>query len=163
ELLHLMSENKNRTVVEKLPGLEIFIRFGVDIGYIGVQNGELLFLEIGNLAALLQEGNRKPEEPQIEFRNADVDLSDIFAIEESETLIETEVEARDIDATKDSGNLESAIRQSGKNRQSAILERIRQTGNCRLSDIQAILPETSERTIRYDLESLVQQKLIERV
>jgi hypothetical protein len=55
------------------------------------------------------------------------------------------------------GSLKSAMRQS------AILERIRAIGNCRLSDIQAILPDSSERTIRYDLESLVQQNLIERV
>ena len=48
-------------------------------------------------------------------------------------------------------------------RQSAILERIRQIGNCRFGDIQAILPETSERTIRYDLEALVQKGLVERL
>jgi hypothetical protein len=56
-----------------------------------------------------------------------------------------------------SGILKSAIRQT------AILERIRQTGNCRLKDIQEILPECSERTIRYDLQTLLEQDLIERI
>lgn len=55
------------------------------------------------------------------------------------------------------------IRQPAMNRQSAILDKIRQIGNCRLSDIQEILPGLSERTIRYDIEALVQQNLIERV
>lgn len=47
-------------------------------------------------------------------------------------------------------------------RQSAIMERIRQYGNCRLKDIQEILPGCSERTIRYDLQSLLERNLIER-
>ena len=55
------------------------------------------------------------------------------------------------------GILKSAIRQT------AILDRIRQTGNCRLKDIQEVLPEASERTIRYDLQTLLEQNLIERV
>lgn len=48
-------------------------------------------------------------------------------------------------------------------RQSAIFEKIRQTGNCRLKDIQEALPKTSERTIRYDLQSLLQEKRIQRI
>ena len=48
-------------------------------------------------------------------------------------------------------------------RQSAILERIRQNSSCRLKDIQEFLPETSERTLRYDVQNLIEQGLIERV
>ena len=61
---------------------------------------------------------------------------------------------------------EPAIRQSANDsaiRQSAILERIRQFGNCRLKDIQEILPDSSERTIRYDLQALLEKNLIERI
>ena len=43
------------------------------------------------------------------------------------------------------------------NRQKLILEKITAIGNCRLRDIQEILPNTSERTIRYDLRTLVEQ------
>src|SRR6266481_4640585 len=49
------------------------------------------------------------------------------------------------------------------NRQIAILEKIRQFGNCRMKDIQEYLPESSERTIRYDLQDLVEQGVIERM
>jgi hypothetical protein len=49
------------------------------------------------------------------------------------------------------------------NRQSAILERIKQNNDCRLKDIQEILPNVSERTIRYDLQKLCEQGMVERV
>ena len=47
-------------------------------------------------------------------------------------------------------------------RQIAILDKIRQSGSCRMRDIQEILPDSSERTIRYDLEGLIERRLIER-
>jgi hypothetical protein len=49
------------------------------------------------------------------------------------------------------------------NRQIAILDRIRQSGNCKLREIQEILPDCSERTIRYDLEELIERNLVERI
>jgi hypothetical protein len=66
-------------------------------------------------------------------------------------------------------NPASAIEASGVSfikaeiRQSAILGKIRQSGNCRMKDLQDVLPGCSERTIRYDLQSLLEQKLIERI
>ena len=48
-------------------------------------------------------------------------------------------------------------------RQGAILEKVRQSGNCRIKDIQDLFPECSERTLRYDLQSLTGQNLIEKV
>ncbi len=48
-------------------------------------------------------------------------------------------------------------------RQSAILDKIRQSGNCRLRDVQELFPNCSERTLRYDLEALIQKDLVERV
>ena len=50
-------------------------------------------------------------------------------------------------------------------RQSAILEKIRQSGNkqSQLKDIIAAFPDISERTMRYDLQKLCFQGLIERI
>lgn len=50
-------------------------------------------------------------------------------------------------------------------RQSAILDKIRQSGNGQapLKDILAAFPDTSERTMRYDLQKLCAQGLIERI
>jgi hypothetical protein len=61
---------------------------------------------------------------------------------------------------------EPAIRQPANDsamRQNTILARIRQSGSCRLKDIQDVLPGISERTIRYDLQTLLEQNLIERI
>ncbi len=63
--------------------------------------------------------------------------------------------------TSESGNATSVIK-SG-NRKIAILDKIRQSGNCKLREIQEILPDCSERTIRYDLEELIERNLVERI
>ncbi len=54
-------------------------------------------------------------------------------------------------------------------RQSAIVDKIRQFGNlpagqagCRMKELQDAFPAVSERTLRYDLEKLVERGLIER-
>lgn len=56
-----------------------------------------------------------------------------------------------------SNGLNSAIRQS------AIIERIRQRGNCRLKDLIIDFPEVSERTLRYDLQGLCAKGAVDRV
>ena len=65
-------------------------------------------------------------------------------------------------------------------RKSAILDVIRQNGNlagrpaspklqrgeqggCRLKEIQDALPDVSERTVRYDIQSLIEQGIVERI
>lgn len=48
-------------------------------------------------------------------------------------------------------------------RQSAILDRIRQRGYCRLRDIEEAFTDTSERTLRYDLQHLIEKGLVERI
>ncbi len=59
------------------------------------------------------------------------------------------------------GNGNSAINMAI--RQSAIIEKIRQSGKIALKDIIAEFPEVSERTIRYDLQKLCNQGLAERI
>ncbi len=50
-------------------------------------------------------------------------------------------------------------------RQSAIIEKIRQKDGegCQLKDLTSSFPEVSERTLRYDLQKLINQNLIARV
>lgn len=52
---------------------------------------------------------------------------------------------------------------SGGDRLTVILDTIKESGYCRLRDLQEIFPEFSERTIRYDIEKLANQGLVERV
>lgn len=57
----------------------------------------------------------------------------------------------------------STVMQVAQDRQSKILDRIKTQGVCRMRDILEVLPNTSERTLRYDLQRLQEQGLIERV
>ena len=52
---------------------------------------------------------------------------------------------------------------SSEIRQSEILDLVRQSGNCRMKDLQDMFPRCSERTLRYDIETLIGRRLIERV
>jgi hypothetical protein len=67
----------------------------------------------------------------------------------------------EVDAVSESGN--PAIVLKSGNRQIAILDKIRQSGNCKLRELQEILPDCSERTIRYVLEELIERNLVERI
>ena|SRR3989338_3254374 len=48
-------------------------------------------------------------------------------------------------------------------RQSAILEKIKNDGSCRMKDILHSFPENSERTLRNDLQKLCDQEMIRRI
>ena len=52
---------------------------------------------------------------------------------------------------------------SGTIRQSAMIEKIRQSGNAAMKDLIASFPEVSERTLRYDLQKLCMQGVVERI
>lgn len=185
ELVGFSANGDTSAIAAKLPGIELLVKFGVDVNCISVANEDLLLKEIGNLKSAIFDLNAASSLDAIitPGKQYEVDISDIFSgvgnyseeaedieeempetqidISESEDIIADEVEA----AGDEIKTKYKPAMQSGKmeNRQSAILERIRQIGNCQLSDIQVILPDSSERTIRYDLESMVQKNLIERV
>lgn len=152
------SANGNRSgILEKAEALEKIIKFAVDVNCISIGNAAILMREIGNLkSAILEENNRQRFDDG--FGN-EIDIAAIFTDEKMERKIDIagiDLQTEAIKETgKDSGN-------KAEIRQSAILEKIRQSGNCRLSDIQEVLPDTSERTLRYDLESLIQRNIIER-
>ena len=129
-----------------MESIQAVITFAVDVNCISIGNAAMLAQEIGNVKAAILSHSHV---------DGSLDISDIFTsvgIADSEPVPEEE-----------SGDFEVEIGNRSKNRQSAILEKIRQVGDCRLADIQAILPDVSERTIRYDLESMVRQNLIERL
>jgi len=154
---------KDYSRVEKITvALEYLVQFGNDVGFIHKDNALVLGAELHTLTAILAE-------PDEAVAQAAVPLDDIFpkrtqpspevqraehreAVNQAVEVAQEQVEE---DETEITGN--AAMRQS------AILERMRQSGNCRLKDIQEIFPGTSERTIRYDLQSLLEQNLIERI
>ena len=61
-----------------------------------------------------------------------------------------------------SGNAAKISSLPSDERHSIILNKVKESGYCRLRDLQNIFPDVSERTIRYDLEKLVNSGSIER-
>jgi len=61
------------------------------------------------------------------------------------------------------GNPATIAGYTAKMRQLAILNKVKKEDQCQLKDIQRLLPESSERTLRYDLQKLSEDGLIERI
>ena len=145
--------------VKSLEVLSYLVKFGTELNFISFMNGEVLIREIGNLQASIAESLNSAN------ANVDIDISEYFSSkglvlqEESPPVANpvTEYEKPKKESAPSSNIIKSGMRQI------AILDRIRQSGNCRLRDIQEILPDTSERTIRYDLEDLMERNIIERI
>ena len=139
--------------------LEELIKFAVDVNCVSVGNAAILVREIGKMKAAISDIPAKN-------KFADINIADIFSDGFGNKFTKEEV-IEEEEAIPDFADINDEVSaESGKKaeiRQAAILEKIQEIGNCRLADIQAILPNTSERTIRYDLESLVRQNRIERV
>ena len=144
---------------------ECLVKFGGDVGLIGTPNVDVMTREIFALDAAIAE--RKAV-----AKTDEVNVAEIFSKSEAAGIVPHLVETarseepamkpapmrmEEFRAQPRQPSNDSAIRQE------AILNRIRQSGNCRMKDIQEMLPDASERTIRYDLQTLLEQNLIERI
>lgn len=131
--------------------LEYLFGFGRDLGLINTETAEIAFSELsairqfGNNPAIAEPINKEHLIPRIheEHRSAESRPSEEIK-KPAEESVESAPEV----------NLERKVK---------IMDRIRQSGNCRIKDIQEVLPSVSERSVRYYLQGLVQEGLIERV
>ena len=139
-----------------------FLRLGRDVGVIGHANVSVLEHELERFKASVKE-----------FRTSSDDLPDLnlgsyFSPSASGISIATK--------RSDSGNAGKSTRQETRpvadsqnipanqnDRQDLILKTIKNSGNCRAKDLQDSLPNVSERTLRYDLQKLLERRVIERV
>ena len=147
--------------------MECLVKFGGDVNMIGTPNVDVMVREIYALDAAIAERKNSA-------RTDEVNVSEIFSkpeitahsTEQQPASVPVFEQEESFRTTPKAAAVEPAIRQPANDsaiRQSAILGLIRQSGNCRLKDIQEILPECSERTIRYDLQTLLERGLIERI
>ncbi len=134
--------------------IECLLRFGQDIGIVNPGNAQAIIEEIMAFNSAIA-GSEKVETPRV------VNLENIFSklpiIADDDENVGKETVNEDVDKSGNHGAVKAAMRQS------AILEKIRQSGNCRLKEIQGTLPGASERTVRYDLQNLLEQGLVERI
>jgi hypothetical protein len=141
---------------------ECLVKFGGDVGLIGTQNVDVLTREIFALDAAIAERKTVAKTDEVNvaeiFSKPEIAARSEKPVRDPEPSVRFHVEP----AIRQPAN-DSATRNDSAIRQEAILNRIRQSGNCRLKDIQDVLPNISERTIRYDLQTLLEQNLIERI
>jgi len=145
---------------------ECLVKFGGDVGMIGTPNVDVMTREIFALDAAIAERKTVAKTDEVNvaeiFSKPEVAPRSVEAMRTEEPAMEPapmrmEEFRAQLPSQPHHPSNDSAIRQS------AILARIRQSGNCRMKDIQEMLPDTSERTIRYDLQTLVEHNLIERI
>jgi hypothetical protein len=160
EATHLMGCAANGDYIEAIRStvaIEYFVRLAVEVNFISFLNTELLLRETGNLKEVFNSAIAGSDNPAME----ETDLSDIFSSPfpagEQNLFQEHPGDSSNHKEEKENNPAKSGIRQT------AILEKIRQSGNCRLKDIQEVFPDISERTLRYDLQFLAEHDLIERV
>lgn len=162
--------------------IEYFVKLAAEVDFINFANTEVLAREIGNLFELIESAPMRisltdiPPLPEVSIANI---FSSVPSAEGEQQLFmkkqyrekrEVREERREDREVRQEGVMPHAPHEDVGNtqvpaevRQSAILEKIRQSGNCRIRDLQELLPDSSERTIRYDLQTLVERDLVERI
>ena len=147
--------------------IEALVKFAIDLNLMSIANGDVLLREIAGMQEILIECLDKSDEVDVSkffSPRIDTETDDAPAVRRRETEdrgpIMIPVKEAIVEKEK-SANPAGSLK-SG-NRQIVILDRIRQNGNCKLKELQEILPDCSERTIRYDLEDLIERNLVERI
>jgi hypothetical protein len=160
--------------------VEYLIRIGGEVNIINQANSDILIRELSIINSVIDGLSSSAPVPNIS-------IVDIFSKEQEpgvEKLVDSieppvkEVIGRPVFTEKvqvqhSSEPVAAVVRQEPQHinkkeqpaadRQAAIFGKIRQSGNCRLKEVQEILPDTSERTLRYDLQELVERGLVERI
>lgn len=157
--------------------LKHFIQLGASVGFIHISNADMLLEELNayNSAIAGLVNTAKIEATNLEgiFSSPRIELEKIIAEQKrEEAMVVSDKKENGTDKLENEQSLTSTEEENIHGgqalfkiamRHSAILSKIRQSGNCRIKDIQEVLPEISERTLRYDLQKLSDQGLIERI
>lgn len=170
-----------------LRAIEYFLRLGAEIGIVSQRNAQIIINEVLVLNAAIITESREKEGDDYQGSGVDaeddLDLASIFSTKlagdggsrkEDDFMSYEELGERE-ESKEEKESLEESDERSGeenaanfaaysaKMRQSVILDKIQEGGQCRLKDIQEFMPDLSERTLRYDLQKLVEEGLVERV
>jgi DeoR-like helix-turn-helix domain len=147
--------------MHRIKSLEYTARLGMEVGNINAPAGNMLLAELKSLQTAISKFETENE----------ADLKSIFKrqsfVQEKAKVEKTGNQvinpAASIGANGNDGEIDYSYDQKGSDRQTAILNIIRQKGNCRLKEIQEGMRGVSERTIRYDVQRLLESGAIERV
>ncbi|MCL5017579.1 MAG: DeoR family transcriptional regulator [Patescibacteria group bacterium] len=179
-------------VFKNIAALDVLVRIGHSLYEIEPVNANILIREIDSFnSAIRQFGNSAIENPFAgELPNLETIFSmppaviedqvvsgrraasEMANIDKEKEIVERAyssassnvADEEDIPAIRQSGNL--AIQQVDSSisiRQGLITDKIRQLGRANLKDLVARFPGVSERTLRYDIQKLCDQGLVEKV
>ena len=173
-------DNLNRSLAD-ISALDSLVRLGHSIYEIEPVNATVLVRELDSLnSAIRQFGNYPYSEeqlPNIESFFSKISVAAQPQAQESDqaqrvNLMDFSLDAQPAKLTSFGGVVssdENATIESGNSainvamRQSAIINKIKGGNGCRLKDLIVEFSDVSERTIRYDLQRLCRQGIIERV
>jgi hypothetical protein len=175
DLLEAGSLNNNSSLSRSLSLLEILVIFSQGIGEISYPQAQVLLKEIGNFNTAIRQSNSAI---------ADLNLEELFPTnlpsqdnivkpkpampmiienKAKEALIEKTAFPLHIHTETEPTETNEKDKENAAMRQSAIVDIMRQVQNCRIKDLVAAFPGVSERTLRYDLQKLCEEGIIERV
>ncbi|MCR4328069.1 MAG: DeoR family transcriptional regulator [Patescibacteria group bacterium] len=128
-----------------------YLRMGSDLGNLNKANVDIILREIGLFKSAISSGVHEDSEIEGIFSSGH------DSEKNKQRSINTSVSesGKDVPAPED--------RQSAKTRQDSIAEFVEEIGNCRMKDLLEHFPSISERTLRYDLQNLVESGVLDRM
>lgn len=147
--------------LEKTEVLEGLVAFSVNTGQTNIEHGEELIKRTASLKALLIEGyTNKEENRKLE---AKLELLPPSAKIPSSEVGLPKMEKGGKGKIRQSGNIKlpddnKKTGPKAEKRQARIVALLKEKGKLQLRDIVSAFPNTSERTIRYDLSTLCEYK-----
>jgi len=168
EVLYSATMGDAVNTLKVLRSTEYMIRLAGSTGAVSSLNSEMIAEEASSLYEHIAKISQTDHE-NVKAKE-DIDLSLIFSKHESSsTMNATGEQNAQIENVQDTEQ-KAETNIASQERQIAILQKIRQSGNspegrggCKMKDIQEMFLHISERTLRYDIQALIEKGLVERV
>ncbi len=144
---------------------EYVLRFLSDVGAVHPETAGLVIQSLHELNAAIAESGNNVEPLPLDFlfpsKTVEKEESVLLESGKEEPAIEEVIELPD--SLPNQASPVSHGSEDFNARKNKIMQKVRQAGVCRLRDLQEVLKDVSERTLRYDLQRLTLEGLIERV
>lgn len=155
DLLENISTEKSEEVIRITAALESLLNIGQSLYEIDPENVKVIIGEINAVNSAMRQSAGLGDLP---------DFSKIAGLPNDSAKVLPNSAIAESEGQNHEGNVKNGNGFSATLRQSAILDKVRSAdgGQVQLKDILAAFPEVSERTMRYDLQKLCSQGLLDR-